>query len=276
MNYFKRFSDFCAIFAIFAATIYTLRKFMSFNPANAEGMKEKLKLFFSKDYVRDYRAYLLLVILLAVSVTVGILLERFPYVGFAASLAPMLQILLMLGNGKLYESPMLYVILGIAHVMGSIVHALYLDRADGKRRAFICVNLGGITLSAFGLWVWRIAEQLALLGAIPDEESIAELGAFDSAILLGIESGAPSLIINITAMIFVGVAISLLLRDIYFIDAIIAAIPFGYSVYLVAAEKLLLFPLPIILITLIYLIFRLLVLVCEPMSKKTQKISNKC
>ena len=275
MNYFKRFSDFCAVFAISAAAIYTLRKFMSFNPADAEGMVEKLKLFFSKDYYRDYRSYIVLITLLTVSLVVGAVLERFPYVGFALSLAPMLQILLMFGDGKLYERPMLYVILGIAHVLGNIVHSLYLDRADGKRRAFICVNLGGITLSALGLWVWNRAKELSLL----DEEAAAELGTWDSAILAGVEDGAQSITLKLSLMILVGIAISIILRDVYFIDAAVAVIPFVYSAHLVATEKLRLFPLAIIFITLFYLIFRLLILRCEPMSKKcifSKKILNNC
>ena len=275
MNYFKRFSDFCAVFAISAAAIYTLRKFMSFNPADAEGMVEKLKLFFSKDYYRDYRSYIVLITLLTVSLVVGAVLERFPYVGFALSLAPMLQILLMFGDGKLYERPMLYVILGIAHVLGNIVHSLYLDRADGKRRAFICVNLGGITLSALGLWVWNRAKELSLL----DEEAAAELGTWDSAILAGVEDGAQSITLKLSLMILVGIAISIILRDVYFIDAAVAVIPFVYSAHLVATEKLRLFPLAIIFITLFYLIFRLLILICEPMSNKcifSKKILNNC
>lgn len=276
MNYFKRFSDFCAVFAISAAAIYTLRKFMSFNPADAEGMVEKLKLFFSKDYYRDYRSYIVLITLLTVSLVVGAVLERFPYIGFALSLAPMLQILLMFGDGKLYERPMLYVILGIAHVLGNIVHSLYLDRADGKRRGFICVNLAGIALSALGFWVWRRAELLSHIGAVLDED---KLGSRDAAILAGVEDGAQSIILKLSLMILVGVAISIILRDVYFIDAAVAVIPFVYSAHLVATEKLRLFPLAIIFITLFYLIFRLLILICEPMSKKcifSKKILNNC
>lgn len=275
MNYFKKFSDFCAVFAISAAAVYTLRKFMSFNPADTEGITEKLKLFFSKDYFRDYRAYLVLIMLLTASLIVGVVLERFPYVGFTLSLVPMLQILLMFGDGKLYERPMLYVILGITHVLGNIVHSLYLDRADGKRRGFICVNLAGISLSTLGFWVWRRAGQLSLL----DEEAAAELGSRDAAILLGVEDGAQSIILKLSIIILISVVISIVLRDVYFIDAIIAAIPFAYSAHLVAREKLHLFPLAIIFITFSYLIFRLLILICEPMSKKyffRKKILNNC
>ena len=274
MNYFKRFSDFCALFAIAAASVYTLRKFISFNPANAEGFKEKLKLFFSKEYSRDYRAYVILIILLAASVIIGRILERFPYVGFALSLAPMLQILLMLGDGKLYERPMLYLILGIAHLLGGIVHSLYLDRSDEKRRAFICVNLAGVALAGVGFWIWRRASLLNLL----DEEAVSELGARDSAILLSLEDGAPSIILKLSVILLIGVALSIILRDVYFIDTIVAAVPFAYSAYLVSNEKLSLFPLTVLMITLIYFSFRLLVMLCEPMSKKKflSKKQNNC
>ncbi len=264
MNYLKRFSDFCAGFAAFAASLYILRKFMSFNPADAEGIKEKARLFFSKDYFRDYRAYLILIILLAVSVIIGIILERLPYVGFAFSLAPMLQILLMLGEGKLYERPMLYVILGTVHVVGNIVYSLSLDREDGKRRAFICANIFGAALFSLGIWVWRRASQLSLLG----KDKLSELNARDTTILLGLEDDSEKLIIGIAVFILISVAVSLILRDVYFIDALIAAVPFVYSVYLFASGKLTVFPQAVFFLTLFYFLFRIFIVIFEPMAKK--------
>lgn len=264
MSYFKRFTDFCAGFTAFYAIIYVFGQFMQYNPADAEGTKEKLKLFFSKENYRDYRAFLILIILLIVSVVAGRIFERMPYISLAVSILPMVQIMLIYSDDKLSDRPMLYILLGLIHVSGNILHAISLDKADGKRRAFICANICGICAALLGIWVWRKAKQLSLL----DDAAVSELGVRDHAILLGAENDEHSILLKISVIILATVVLSLILRDIYFIDVISSAVPFLYVLYLFSTEKLTLFAQTAFVVTLLYFAYRILILISEPMAKR--------
>ena len=46
MGHVKRFGDFCAAFAAFAAAMFMFRQFMGFDFGEVEGIIEKLKYFF--------------------------------------------------------------------------------------------------------------------------------------------------------------------------------------------------------------------------------------
>ncbi len=278
MNYFKRFSDFCAGFSAFCAAVYVFGQFMTYNPADAEGIIEKLKLFLSKENAKDYREYVILIILLIGSVIVGCIFEKLPYIGTAISLLPMLQTILMFSEGKLYDRPMLYIVLGLIHVSGSIVYALSLDKADGKKRAFYCTNICGICASALGFLVYRRAGELASIA----EADATELGTRDYAIYLGTEEDIQGLILKISIMILCGIALSVILRDIYFIDAFTAAVPLCYTVYLIFSEKLNLFSQAILAIVSFYFFCRVLIMIFEPVSENKrftvrcfQKLFNK-
>ncbi len=263
MNYYKRFTDFCAGFAAFAALIYLLRSFMPFSPEEAEGISQKLKLFFERGN-SNHRAYLVLIALLAISVTVSLIFERLPYISFAVSHLPFLHMIFMLDRGTMQDDPMIYLLLVSLHLSGNILYAIGLDRADGKRRAFICANVCGAMIFALAMLVKRTAELIAPL----TEDEIRERGSFALEIFGGLEGGADKLIMRIAVIALVSVAISFVLRDIYFIDAACAAVPLAYTVYLVAAEKLTALPLTIFMLTLAYFIFKLTLTFFEPMAKK--------
>ena len=263
MSYFKRFTDFCAGFTAFHAIIYLLGQFMSFNPADAEGIKEKLKLFLAKDAAKDHRAYVILIALLIFSVAVSLIFERLPYIGFAVSLLPISQILLMYVDKKLYEQPMLYVILGILHVSGNILYSLSLDKADKKRRAFICTTVFGVAIFSAALWLKKHTEELLML----EDDAISELGVKDKLILLETENSAHTILFKIGVIVLCTVLLSIILRDIYFIDVIASAVPFGYTLYLISFEKLTLFAPIALAVTFFYFVCRILLLTSEPMAK---------
>ncbi|MBO5416663.1 MAG: hypothetical protein J6A83_08560 [Clostridia bacterium] len=265
MSYFKRFTDFCAGFTAFHAIIYIIGQFMSFRPAgDVVGILDKLKLFLAKDHPKSHREYIILIALLILSVIVGRIFEKLPYVSMLFSLLPMMKIILMFCDDKLRDRPMLYIILGVLHVAGNVVHAAVLDRADGKRRAFVSTNLFGVAAFSLGLALKMRAEKLALLG----EEARVELGALDLKILDGVESGIYEVVFKLGLFVLISVVVSLILRDIYFIDAILAIFPLALTVYMLNADKLTAFPAIILAVVFLYFAFRVLVLVAEPMAKK--------
>ncbi|MBQ7383777.1 MAG: hypothetical protein IJV72_03185 [Clostridia bacterium] len=265
MSYFKRFTDFCAGFTAFHSIIYLIGQFMSFRPTGDDvGMLEKLKLFLAKDHPKSHRDFVILIALLVLSVIVGRIFERLPYISMVFSLLPMIKIILMFCDDKLSDRPMLYIILGILHVSGNVVHAAVLDKADGKRRAFVSTNIFGVAVFTLGLALKTHAAKLTLL----DETAIAELGALDLKILEGVESGIYEVIFKLGLFVLISVAVSLILRDIYFLDVIFAAFPLALTVYLLNADKLTAFPAVVLAVIFLYFAFRVLVLATEPMAKE--------
>lgn len=271
MRYYKRFSDFCGGVSAFFALMYLFTQYMSFHPVNVESTKEKLLRFFEEGASKDYRSYLLLVLLLVGALVIGNIFSRFPSVGFLASLFPMAQAMMMLREGKLYERPMQHILLGLLFCLGFVADALMRDRVDGKRRAYTLTNLCGVVFALVGVAVsWRSRK---LLATELSEEAIEALSYADLSIYHAAETEDVKILLTFSALIAATVLISLLLRDIYFLDSILAVGPLVYIIYLFHAEKLTLFPMAILILAAFYFICRMLVMHFEPMrlAKKKEK-----
>ena len=152
-GYFKRFGDFCAGFAIFAALLFLFREYMIFRPTqeDAEGMREKLSLFFSDQVGREYQLYLVLIALLLFSIIFSLLFKKFPYIGFAVSLLPLTDTVLLLVSDRLYERPMLYLVLALLHTASGLFACIDADRQDRGHRAALGADLCALFLSGFCL-----------------------------------------------------------------------------------------------------------------------------
>lgn len=271
MRYFKRFTDFCAGFAAFICLMHIFGEFMSYNPGTDADMKQKVKQFLDPTHTKDHRAYVILLALLVFSILLGRILERFPYICTALSLLPITQMMIMYNSKKLYEQPELCIFLAALHVMGTVVGSIGRDRVDNKRRAFISANVSGVAISLLGLAVWRKAEKLSEL----DPNATMDLSHAERAIRAGAAEGMEEILIKISLIILVTVVISLILRDIYFIDVITAAVPFVYTLYLFTTSKLTLFPEAAFMLTLLYLVIRIIVMLSEPMRKKKEAPTTK-
>ncbi len=267
MKHFKRFTDFCAGFSAVMVAISLLGKFIGYNPQNTEGMLEKLKLFFAEDNIHRNRYQLILIIFFVLSLVVSRVFERLPYVTMAVSVLPLIQTFFIFADKRFEEYAYLHMIFAVLHTAGSLVYALTLDRADGKRRAFWAINLFGVCIS---LYVIPIVRRMLALADIDEIEKL-HLSPFERKLQIGIENGADKILIKIALMIVIAVLISILLRDIYFIDAALAIAPLVYSLYVFSAEKLELFGLESFLIVSIYFIFRIAIMIFEPMRRKKQK-----
>lgn len=269
MKYFKRFTDFCAGFSAFMVAIRLFGKFMGYNPDKAEGMPDKFKLFFAKDNLARNRAQLLLVILFIVSLVVSRVFERMPYVTMAVSVLPLIQTFFIFADKRFFEYSWLHIIFAVLHASGSLVYALYLDRVDGKRRAFWALNVFGVGIT---LYVIPIVRRMADFIDIDAREK-SKLLPFESKLQIGIENGADKILIRIAIMIVIAVIISILLRDIYFIDVAVAVVPFVYSIYVFSTKELKAFALECFLLSTMYLVFRIMLMFFEPMRQK-KKIDN--
>ncbi len=221
MGAFKRFCDFCSGIALFVACFFLFRAFMVFTPDGDPSLREKLKLFFGENAWLDYRPYLWLVGLLALSLLVGVLARRLPSVGFAVAALPFLQALLMLRSGTLYERPMLYLLLTALPLVGNLFDAVTRDRDDGHHRAFVLANVSSLLVLMFAaLLLWR-----ATVAVPADDASLYEMKPFDRTVYLAALENDLSFLRYYAVAYAVGIGVSLCFRGAYWIDLILAAIP---------------------------------------------------
>ena len=272
MKYLKRFTDFCGGFAAFCAIIYSMTQFIMYNPSEEMGTLEKVKHFFFGNYSKNFNAYVVMIALLIASVVIGTIFERFPFVSLSVSSIPFLWILFMFVSGWLYDRPMLYIVLSIVHMSGSVIYALMLDKVDGKRRAYWCVNSLGALVGALCLAIWKKSEVIRDVKFTEDE--LRELSDIDSELFMGLEGDSARILFVIGVMLLVGVVVSLLLRDVYYIDVILCAVPCIYSLRAFFSEELTMFGGVAFSAVAVCFIFRVLVMISEPMRKP--KVKKEC
>ena len=218
MGSFKRFTDFCGGIALFVASFFLFREYMAYTPDGEPALREKIKLFLSETAWRDYRPYLWLVGLLALSLLVGIVLRRLPSVCFAFVALPFLHALWMFRDGTLYERPMLYLLFTLLPLAGNLFDALSRDAEDGRHRAFALANVSSLlVLLFFVLLIWRC-------NAVMDAD-VSLLKPFDRDIFFGVEELDVSFWKYFAAAYAVGIVVSLLFLGAYWIDLLLAAAP---------------------------------------------------
>ena len=271
MSYFKRFTNFCGGFVAFAALLHLIGEYMMFKAPEAEGLMGKLKEFLDIEQTADFRGYAIMFALFVLSVIVGRVFERVPYISLLVSLLPLYQTVNLLSSGKLVKCPALYLFLAILHTAGNVIHAIVLDRADGRRRGFVSAGVLGAAMSLGGVWLWNRANEMS---TYEDPFAMEELGRVELKIAIASQDGFQELILKLAVMVGVSVLISLILRDIYFIDAILSAVPLVYTIQKVLLmDKLVIFEELTIILCALYFGTRVALAVFEPMrvKKKRQK-----
>ncbi len=234
MSYFKKFTDFCTGFAAFSAILYLFRQFMIDSPRDENGellsLGEKLRQFFDPEiFARDHRRYLLLIGVLILSVTVARIAKKLPAIPFVVSLIPLSLVATMCAEEAIYERPMLYLLLSALSVAGALYETICLDREQGRHQTHLAVNLS-LTLTA-----------IVVL-------------CLDATHLWGV------------AMLLLGtVSVSLLFREVYFLDAALALLPAGWITVLYKKDAIPVCAELLLTVCLVNLIARIaLMLSCRP------------
>ena len=233
-GYFKKFTDFCGGFALFCALLFLFREYMSFVPKTDEllSVKEKLLMFFSKEPIRDYFLYLPLVAFLLLSLLLSITLKKAPHIGFGASLLPLCYAFLLLTQHKLYEHPMVYLILSLLHTAGNLYACIEADRLDRKRRSAFAVDLAFMGTAGFCIVILRKA-------SVIDTLDWGELSFFEQLMQTSTLRDAPTTVFVVTATVYSLLALlRLLWRDLYFLDASLALLATAYLFYAWYAEQI--------------------------------------
>lgn len=260
MGYFKKFTDFCCGFAAFSAIVYLLREFMAYSPKEVESTLEKLKMFLSTSPSKDYRLYPPLIGLMLLSLTVSLTLRKFPSLPFAVSILPLLRIIFMYNDEKLYERPMLYVILCALHCLGCFLACVQRDRADRRRRSAFGADLVGLMLCGFCLYLLRFAPTVSAI-------DLFELTPFQKPIYFGLEGADLTVFRTIAAAVGATVLLRWLLRDLYYLDALCAVAFSAYGIYLWNSDRIPFHGDILVTFAVIYAAARLIVMLsCKPKS----------
>ncbi len=271
MSYFKKFTDFFLGIAAFVATLFLIRKYMSFEPDELL-LEEQSKLSQFIEYRgTDVTMYLHMLFFFALALAAAIILRRLPYICLIFNLPPIIYASFMFGEEILYEQTALFLIASALPVIGNLAECAWRDREDGHHRLFLASKissaLGALTCFAF-YWLAKNP---------PDKETlpISDMNTFEKAVYAHTN---PSDVgeIAIIACLFIGVfVIGLILYNVYFVDALLSLVPLVYCFYSVLSGKLMLAPLVFVALSLVCATANIMLAVCENnLSRKEQSEVN--
>ena len=289
MSLFKKFTDFCAGIAAFVAGLFLLQKYMVFTPlTDAEYIRwlsdeikygketavdetvtapSKISQFFTPEIINeyDYRLLFILIITLVISILIGRIFKRLPYVCFFFSIIPAIEITYLFTQQRLYTQIGLFLICGMLHVAGNVVECILRDKEDGRHRLWVSSRIAILFPVAFCLLCTKIADR------IPLEEIGKKLPIFSELAFKLTKPENMEIVTKIGWIYFMIFIVTTLLYNVYFVDAILTAIPVGYTVYLLYSEILTFNPAIFVLLAVICFANQLSLCVCENnLSRKEQ------
>ena len=288
MSYFKKFTDFCAGVAAFVAGVFFIRKYMVFKPkeppaslasistdtagetleAVTEKFPGKLEQYLTPDSYNDYTLLLPLIFFLLLSALLGRVFARLPYVCFAISLIPATLIAYMYEHDMLKEQIGMFLILGALHVIGNFAECLIRDREDGRHRASIAAKISSAAGAFFCYYVmWQ--------GAQTPPEDAKEIGHIQHRILFEMTEADVEIMTKLGAMFLILLAVSLILYNVYFIDAILALVPAIYVMYQVGGQFYTLAPAPLAFLALTCALAHITLCFLENNLSRKEQLKNK-
>lgn len=262
MGYLKSFSDLSGGIAAFFATVFLFGKYMEIDPTKVSEGKSKLEWFFSSDNTNEYRQYLILIGLIALTIAAGIIFKKLPAVSLGLSVLPVCQAMAMLYRGQFYEFAYFYVAVCALMFCGHLYEAVSTDKESGRSQAVIATRvIGG--LGAVLAIVSIIASKMATKFSEPmiddalyeaNSKIMSDLKPFGFLLSSAAPEKEVSVLIFLAVAFAVCVIVSLLLRRIYFIDALLAFVPFVLSVSAFHEENLATAPMLVIVPAVAYFV----------------------
>ncbi|MBO7310456.1 MAG: hypothetical protein J6U86_03585 [Clostridia bacterium] len=239
MSYFKRFGDFCSGFAAFAGVIYLISRFISADYGEEPlTLVEKIKLFFDKDMLPMYYLMMILTVSFLLSVVFGRIFARASFISIFFCIPPVIISVCFHTMQVIEERPMLYIVLSLVAFVSAVVDCILSDRANGKHRAAYAGSVVSLAFSAYCILLARKYSELVAVSG--DEEYV--MWVFESHLLKG-GTDIDVKMLYVLAAVYASLAvISFILRDIYFIDAVLAIPPAVYLIYTWGAGRLLVIP----------------------------------
>lgn len=268
MSYFKKFTDFCAGVAAFVAALFVLRQYMMFTPPDTEeDAASKLSQFIGVS-TTDYLMVISMIALLIVSVIIGIIFRKLPYVCLIFSIVPAVYICFMFESNILYEQKALFLLTAALHVIGNIAECIFRDKDDGGHRMFIASKLSYLMGALICFYMVKQLTQ-------EKPKTLEGLNTFEKRVFSYNGEFDIDIISTLGWMLLIFLVISVLLYNVYFIDAILSLISLGYVIVNVTLEKLTFLPLVFLCIAVICTTSNILLAVFENnLSKKEQRSST--
>ncbi len=267
MSYFKKFTDFSAGVAAFAAVLLLIRRYMMFD-ADELLLDEQSKLMqFMENPSTDVTMYLHLLFFFGVALAAGIIFRRLPYICLLFSLPSVIYITFMFSESMLYEQAALFLAAAALMVVGNLAECAWRDKEDGRHRLFVASKIASGAGAAACMLVFFLAQNS------PDEsvKPFVDMNSIEREIFHYTSPDDPKQLL-ILAGLFIGVlVIGLLLYNVYFTDAILSLIPLVYSLYLLLWEKLSIMPLAFVALAAVCAAANLMLAVFENnLSRKEQ------
>lgn len=237
MSYFKKVTDLCALAAAFVVSLFFLKKYMDYTPYNLnEDAPSKLEQFLKPTTSTDYTMLIPLILAFLISFVVSRVFAKLPYICLSASLIPALYTAYMFENGLLYDQKVLVIILCALHVIGNLAECVTRDSEDGHHRLWIGAKITSFAGALFCLYTTKLSDK-----ALPPRTE-KKLPLFDTEVISEMNAQNMELITTL-GWIFLGLLlISLLLYNVYFIDAILSFIPLIFSIYAAFSDRLTICP----------------------------------
>lgn len=260
MSLFKKLTDFCAGIAAFVGSLFLLQKYMLFEPLDTQeyiewlsyeikysdgklspsmldGITEapsKLSQFFTPKLANeyDYRLLAILIVTLAISILVGLIFKRLPYVSFFFSLIPAVEITYLFTKERLYTQIGLFLIAGALHVAGSIFECIIRDKEDGRHRLWVCAKISLLFPAAFCLLCTKLTDVISI------EEIDDKLPIFKDIAFKMTNPNNMEIVTKIGWMYVIIFAVAMVFYNVYFIDTILTAIPLIYTIHMLYSENL--------------------------------------
>lgn len=282
MSYFKKFTDFCAGVAAFVASLLLIRDYMDFSP-DKENPAKKLTQFLEDSATNDYKMLIFIVLLLVLSVLLGILFRKLPYVCLAFSIIPAVyicvafQTTISASTTVLYEQEPLFLVVAALHVIGNLAECIFRDREDGGHRLFIASKISLVmgALVCFYMTM-RLNEDIPL--------TTEGLNAFEKNMIsykreIAIDALSSSFDASIIAalgwMLLIFALVGIALYNVYFVDAILSFVSLGYVIVSMMLGKLTFYPLLFLFIAAMAVTSNVMLAVFENnLSKKEQRRSE--
>ncbi len=232
MSNFRKFTEFCAGISAFTALMYVFRQYMSYDFEEAEGFKEKIKIFFDTSALNDYRAYLLLAALIILAISVSLIFKRLPELSFFFSAFPFFYTIYLFDANKLYEKPMLFICLSIIQIAGNIYDSLRISR-ERRRYSPIFTSFAATLLPILFCLVviWR--NNVISVEPLPEK-----IYNFDHLLMTYAQDYDMSLFKTIAIMYGIILLISVILRGVHFIDFGLSLVPLCFVLYKQAVKAI--------------------------------------
>ena len=231
MSYFKRFTDLCAGIAAFCASVFFIVKYMNFTPDTSENAPSKLSQFIDPSAKVDYTMLLPLIFILLISMVIGFSLKKFPFICFPFSVVCTLYVSFMLEKLVLYELGGIMVILCSLHVIGNLVDCAMRDKQDGKHRLSATAKMSSLMGAMLCFFILRLSKS-------PLPEDTSKLTLFEKDVLINTKELDVEIITTLLWLFLALLAISILLYNVYFIDAILSIVPAVYATHAMVSGNL--------------------------------------